>query len=220
MKRKKVSNTKQKAETILKKIGMKAYQSHVNYFSTKDNCSTSQHSYAKKSSFRQLAKRAMLVCAILVLIMALTLVVCDALGLSLFNFSFSFKDGFMVVKSKDDESGKHFYKPEYIAEGYHFDTVHIQDKYTRFYIYSSDKDDSYYTVDEGLSKDTIRFIDDEGYTNTEKTHGQYQLIIYESDSSPKLKVYFEKDKTYVCISGDLTIELAQKIIDSLKIDSE
>ena len=220
MRRNKVSNTKQKAETILKKLGMKAYQSHVNYFSIKDNCSTSQYIYAKKSSFRQLAKRAILVCAILVLIMALTLVVCDALGLSLFNFSFSFKDGFMVVKSKDDESGKHFYKPEYIAEGYHFDTVHIQDKYTRFYIYSSDKDDSYYTVDEGLSKDTIRFIDDEGYTNTEKTHGQYQLIIYESDSSPKLKVYFEKDKTYVCISGDLTIELAQKIIDSLKIDSE
>ena len=215
-----MSNTKQKAETILKKIGMKAYQSHVNYFSTKDNCSTSQHIYAKKSSFRQLAKRAMLVCAILVLIMALTLVVCDALGLSLFNFSFSFKDGFMVVKSKDDESGKHFYKPEYIAEGYHFDTVHIQDKYTRFYIYSSDKDDSYYTVDEGLSKDTIRFIDDEGYTNTEKTHGQYQLIIYESDFSPKLKVYFEKDKTYVCVSGDLTLEQVQKIIDSLEIDSE
>ena len=215
-----MSNTKQKAETILKKLGMKAYQSHVNYFSTKDNCSTSQHIYAKKSSFRQLAKRAMLVCAILVLIMALTLVVCDALGLSLFNFSFSFKDGFMVVKSKDDESGKHFYKPEYIAEGYHFDTIHIQDKYTRFYIYSSDKDDSYYTVDEGLSKDTIRFIDDEGYTNTKKTHGQYQLIIYESDFSPKLKVYFEKDKTYVCVSGDLTLEQVQKIIDSLKIDSE
>lgn len=215
-----MSNSKRKAEAILKELGMKAYQSHVSYFSINDNHSAPKYVYAKASSFRQLATRAMLVCAILVLIMASTLVVCDALGLSLFNFSFSFKNGFMIVKSKDKENGKHFYKPDYIAEGYHFDTAHIQDKYTRFYIYSSDKDDSYYTIDEGLSKDTIRFIDDEGYTKTEKTHGQYQLIIYESDSSPKLKVYFAKDKTYVCISGDLTIEQVQKIIDSLEIDSE
>ena len=220
MRRSKVPNNNQKADTILEDLGMEAYQSHVSFFSTNDACSTTKHVYTKASSFKQLAKRAMLVCAILILVMALTLIVCDALGLKLFNFSFNFKDGFMIVKSQDDENGKHFYKPQFIVEGYHFDTVHIQDKYTRFYIYSSDKDDSYYTVDEGLSKDTIRFIDDEGYTNTEKTHGQYQLIIYESDSSPKLKVYFEKDKTYVCISGDLTIELAQKIIDSLKIDSE
>ena len=56
-------------------------------------------------------------------------------------------------------------------------------------------------MDEGLHKDTIRYIDDDGYRKTEKTHGQYQLIIYQSDSSPKMKVYFEIDKTYVCIAG-------------------
>ena len=144
----------------------------------------------------------------------------DALGLKLFNFSFNFKDGFMIVKSQDDENGKHFYKPQFIVEGYHFDTVHIQDKYTRFYIYSSDTDASYYTVDEGLNKDTIRYIDNEGYRKTEKTHGQYQLIIFQDDSSPKTKAYFEMDKTYICISGDLTIEQIKKIIDSLEIDSK
>ena len=213
-------NNNQKADTILEDLGMEAYQSHVSFFSTNDACSTTKHVYTKASSFKQLAKRAMLVCAILILVMALTLIVCDALGLKLFNFSFNFKDGFMIVKSQDDENGKHFYKPQFIVEGYHFDTVHIQDKYTRFYIYSSDTDASYYTVDEGLNKDTIRYIDNEGYRKTEKTHGQYQLIIFQDDSSPKTKAYFEMDKTYICISGDLTIEQIKKIIDSLEIDSK
>lgn len=218
MRKSKVSNDISKAAIILKELGVKAYQSHVNYFITNCDCSTPKHTYTKVTSFRKLVKRALLVCAILILVMALTLIVCNALGLKLFNFSFSLKDGFMIVKSQESENGKHFYKPEYVVEGYHFDTVHIQDDYTRFYIYSSDKEGSYYTVDEGLHKDTIRYIDDEGYRKTEKTHGQYQLIIYQSDSSPKMKVYFEIDKTYVCISGDLTIEQVQRIIDSMKID--
>lgn len=78
---------KTEKEKILSQYGQRMFDSHVRYFSDADNANK-EYTYApmRVTSLRRSAKRALILCATLILAMSLAVVVCSALGLQIFNY--------------------------------------------------------------------------------------------------------------------------------------
>ncbi|MBQ3185419.1 MAG: DUF4367 domain-containing protein, partial [Firmicutes bacterium] len=151
-------------------------------------------------------------------LMSLTVVVCSALGLQIFNYQFDIKDGFIVITSLDEENGTCFYRPEYIADHYSYsDTVNLNDSIL-FYTYTNDDNGMEYTIEESISKDGIVYADNEGYDISKEAYGEYELIVFRDQTSPLIVVYMEKNGTYIAITGQLSMEEIHSIIDSLVVD--
>ena len=211
---------KAKAEQILKEYGQRMYDSHVRYFDV--NLSSADKSAYKTTRVkppRFNVRRALILCATLILAMALTAIVCSALGLQIFNYKFDIKDGFIVITDLDDEDGNHFYRPEHIATGYAFKEVVPLGDTTRYYIYENQNNETEYTIEEGISKDVVRYIDNEGYDVHKEVHSGYELLVYDDRISPRIIVYMEKNATYIAINGPLSLEEIYSIIDSFIVDS-
>lgn len=152
------------AVQILSEYGRRMYDSHVIFFSG-GNTSSSNYKYrpARIKSMQRTVKRALILCAILILVMSLALAVCSALGIQIFNYKFDIKDGFIVITNLDDEDGTHFYRPECVAMGYKFKEVVPLGESTRYYIYENENNELEYTIEEGISKDDVIYIDNENY---------------------------------------------------------
>ena len=193
--------------------------SHARYFSSdvdiiQENIYVPVHARPTK----HIVKRAFILCATMILIMSLTVVVCSALGLQIFNYKFDIKDGFIVITSLDEENGTCFYRPEYIADHYSYsDTVNLNDSIV-FYTYTNDDGGREYTIEESISKDGIVYADNEGYDSSKEIYGEYELIVFRDQTSPLIVVYMEKNGTYIAITGQLSMEEIHLIIDSLVVD--
>jgi hypothetical protein len=154
----------------------------------------------------------------MILVMSLTVVVCSALGLQIFNYKFDIKDGFIVITNLDDENGTCFYRPEYIADHYSYsDTVNLNDSFV-IYTYTNDDNGREYTINENISKDGIVYADNEGFDISKEIYGEYELIVFRDQTSPLIVVYMEKNGTYIAITGQLSMEEIHLIIDSLVVD--
>ena len=214
-----MSKETSEAEKILTEYGRRMLDSHARYFSSdvdiiQENIYVPVHARPTK----HIVKRAFILCATMILIMSLTVVVCSALGLQIFNYKFDIKDGFIVITSLDEENGTCFYRPEYVADHYSYsDTVNLNDSIV-FYTYTNDDNGLEYTIEESISKDSIVYADNEGFDINKETYGEYELIVFRDQTSPLIVVYMEKNGTYIAITGQLSMEEIHLIIDSLVVD--
>ena len=215
-----MSKEQVEANRILSEYGRRMYDSHVRYFSGGYTASSNNiYRPVRIKSMKRTAKRALILCAILILVMSLAIAVCSALGLQIFNYKFDIKDGFIVITDLDDEDGNHFYRPEYIVPGYAFKEVVPLGDTTRYYIYENENNELEYTIEEGTSKDVVRYIDNEGYDVHKEVYSGYELLVYDDRISPRIIVYMEKNGTFIAISGPLSLEEIYSIIDSFIVDS-
>lgn len=214
-----MTKEKAEAEKILSEYGRRMFDSHARYFSSDDEASQAEtYVPVRLRSTQRVAKKALILCATMTLIMSLAVVAASALGLQIFNYKFDIKDGFIIITSLDEENGSHFYRADYITEGYSFkETVPIDDT-SVFYIYENDENDIEYVIEEGKNKDDIVYIDNEGYDNYKETYGEYELVIYRDQTSPRIIVYMEKEGTFIAINGQLSMDQIHRIIDSFVID--
>ena len=207
------------AERILTEYGRLMFDSHARYFSSDvDIIQAKAYAPIRARSTKHIGKRALILCATMILVMSLTVVVCSALGLQIFNYKFDIKDGFIVITSLDEENGTCFYRPEYIADHYSYsDTVNLNDSIV-FYTYTNDDGGREYTIEESISKDSIVYADNEGFDISKESYGEYELIVFRDQTSPLIVVYMEKNGTYIAITGQLSMEQIHSIIDSLVVD--
>lgn len=207
------------AERILSEYGRRMFDSHARYFNFDDRVMQAEtYVPVHTRSTKRIARRTLILCAAMILIMSLTVVVCSALGLQIFNYKFDIKDGFIVITSLDEENGTFFYRPEYIAAHYSYsDTVNLNDSIV-FYTYTNDDHSLEYTIEESISKDSIVYADNEGFDINKETYGEYELIVFRDQTSPLIVVYMEKNGTYIAITGQLSMEQIHSIIDSLVVD--
>ena len=207
------------AERILTEYGRLMFDSHARYFSSDvDVIQAKAYAPVRARSTKHIGKRALILCAAMILVMSLTVVVCSALGLQIFNYKFDIKDGFIVITNLDEENGTCYYRPEYIADHYSYsDTVNLNDSIV-FYTYTNDDNGLEYTIEESISKDSIVYADNEGFDINKETYGEYELIVFRDQTSPLIVVYMEKNGTYIAITGQLSMEQIHSIIDSLVVD--
>ena len=207
------------AERILTEYGRLMFDSHARYFSSDvDVIQAKAYAPVRARSTKHIGKRALILCAAMILVMSLTVVVCSALGLQIFNYKFDIKDGFIVITNLDEENGTCYYRPEYIADHYSYsDTVNLNDSIV-FYTYTNDDNGLEYTIEESISKDGIVYADSEGYDISKEIYGEYELIVFRDQTSPLIVVYMEKNGTYIAITGQLSMEEIHLIIDSLVVD--
>ena len=207
------------AERILTEYGRLMFDSHARYFSSDvDVIQAKSYAPVRVRSTKHIEKRALILCATMILVMSLTVVVCSALGLQIFNYKFDIKDGFIVITNLDEENGTCYYRPEYIADHYSYsDTVNLNDSIV-FYTYTNDDNGLEYTIEESISKDGIVYADNEGYDISKEIYGEYELIVFRDQTSPLIVVYMEKNGTYIAITGQLSMEEIHLIIDSLVVD--
>ena len=207
------------AERILTEYGRLMFDSHARYFSSDvDVIQAKSYAPVRVRSTKHIEKRALILCATMILVMSLAVVVCSALGLQIFNYKFDIKDGFIVITSLDEENGTCFYRPEYIAAHYSYsDTVNLNDSIV-FYTYTNDDNGLEYTIEESISKDSIVYADNEGFDINKETYGEYELIVFRDQTSPLIVVYMEKNGTYIAITGQLSMEQIHSSIDSLVVD--
>ena len=207
------------AERILTEYGRLMFDSHARYFSSDvDVIQAKAYAPVRARSTKHIGKRALILCAAMILVMSLTVVVCSALGLQIFNYKFDIKDGFIVITNLDEENGTCYYRPEYIADHYSYsDTVNLNDSIL-FYTYTNDDNGLEYTIEESISKDGIVYADNEGYDISKEIYGEYELIVFRDQTSPLIVVYMEKNGTYIAITGQLSMEEIHLIIDSLVVD--
>ena len=214
-----MSKETSEAERILTEYGRLMFDSHARYFSSDvDIIQAKAYAPIRARSTKHIGKRALILCATMILVMSLTVVVCSALGLQIFNYKFDIKDGFIVITSLDEENGTCFYRPEYIAAHYSYsDTVNLNDSIV-FYTYTNDDNGLEYTIEESISKDSIVYADNDGFDINKETYGEYELIVFRDQTSPLIVVYMEKNGTYIAITGQLSMEQIHSIIDSLVVD--
>ena len=207
------------AERILTEYGRLMFDSHARYFSSDvDVIQAKAYAPVRARSTKHIGKRALILCAAMILVMSLTVVVCSALGLQIFNYKFDIKDGFIVITNLDEENGTCYYRPEYIADHYSYsDTVNLNDSIV-FYTYTNDDGGREYTIEESISKDSIVYADNEGYDISKEIYGEYELIVFRDRTSPLIVVYMEKNGTYIAITGQLSMEEIHLIIASLVVD--
>ena len=207
------------AERILTEYGRLMFDSHARYFSSDvDVIQAKAYAPVRARSTKHIGKRALILCAAMILVMSLTVVVCSALGLQIFNYKFDIKDGFIVITNLDEENGTCYYRPEYIADHYSYsDTVNLNDSIV-FYTYTNDDGGREYTIEESISKDSIVYADNEGFDISKESYGEYELIVFRDQTSPLIVVYMEKNGTYIAITGQLSMEQIHSIIDSLVVD--
>ena len=207
------------AERILTEYGRLMFDSHARYFSSDvDVIQAKAYAPVRARSTKHIGKRALILCAAMILVMSLTVVVCSALGLQIFNYKFDIKDGFIVITNLDEENGTCYYRPEYIADHYSYsDTVNLNDSIV-FYTYTNDDNGLEYTIEESISKDGIVYADNEGYDISKEIYGEYELIVFRDQTSPLIVVYMEKNGTYIAITGQISMEEIHLIIDSLVVD--
>ena len=206
-----MSTGTREANRLLKSYGKKLFDAHAEYLYTA-NTPAPAHSQTR---YRKSARRIAIVFAALILIMALTLAVCNALGIQLFNFHFDKQQGFTIIKSMETEKAPRYYKALYVAKGYEIDPTVIANHDFVIYDYKSVNEDKYYTISEGTNKNSIWYVDSDGYKESKEVYGEYELYIYMSTEGLENIVLFEKDKTYISIIGNLSIEEFHAIIDSL-----
>lgn len=214
-----MTKEKAEAERILSEYGRRMFDSHARYFSSADEISQAETYVPVRSrSTRRIAKRALILCATMILIMSLAVIAASALGLQIFNYKFDIKDGFIVITSLDEENGSHFYRPEYIVEHYSYNERIALNESSYYYTYVSDENNLEYSIEESISKDSIMYIDNEGYDNYKETYGEYELVVYQDQTSPRIIVYMEKEGTFIAINGQLSMDQIHRIIDSFVID--
>ena len=210
---------KAKAEQILKEYGQRMYDSHVRYFDV--NLSSADKSAYKTTRVkppRFNVRRALILCATLILAMALTAIVCSAMGLEIFNYKIEFKNGFIVLTNLNEDVGSHFYKPKHIIKNYKFKEVISLGEETRYYTYVNEGANLEYIIEENTSKDGLIYIDNENCDVRKETYGGYDIQIHSDRSSPYIIAYFQKEDTFIAISGYIELDDILSIIDSLVID--
>ena len=216
---------KEEAEKILTEYGRKMFDSHARYFSA-DNDTFGEHvyTYVSKGVIRRTAKHTLILCAALILLMSLTVVVSSALGFQLFDYNFNVKDGFTILTKKNEEEGSHFYKPQYTVPGYSFKEAFFTGDSIITYRYTNDADElspeAEYSIDESTDKQSKVYIDNDGCDESKEMHREYELLIHDYRDSELIAVYFEKDGTFITITGNLSIEEVHSIIDSFVIDED
>jgi len=208
-------NSKRKANRILKEYGKRMFEAHSDYFKVEQNHSSFTPVHARCS--RRTAKRALVLCAVLILVFAVAVAVCSALGVNLFNFRFDYRDGYIVITGNEEDSGQCFYTPEYVVPGYTLNDVVTLGDNNRFYEFTSEDGKSSYIIEEGISNNTIRYVDNEGYDESTVLYGDYELKVFQEQSGPNIIVYLEKNGTYISIHGDLSLDQVYSIIDNLRV---
>ena len=207
------------AEKILAEYGRWMFESHVRYFDSNEVDNSERvvtYAHVRPRSSKRILNRALILCATMILIMSLTVVVCSALGLQIFNYKFDFRDGYIVITNIDEENGSYYYKPEYIADNYAYkDTLLLGE--ILIYTYTDDAGKEY-TIRENKTKNGIVYLDNEGYDTFKETYSEYELVVYRDQNSPRMIVYMEKNGTYIAITGELSMDQIHSIIDSLTID--
>ena len=207
------------AEKILAEDGRRMFESHVRYFDSNEVDNSERvvtYAHVRPRSSKRILNRALILCATMILIMSLTVVVCSALGLQIFNYKFDFRDGYIVITNIDEENGSYYYKPEYIADNYAYkDTLLLGE--ILIYTYTDDAGKEY-TIRENKTKNGIVYLDNEGYDTFKETYSEYELVVYRDQNSPRMIVYMEKNGTYIAITGELSMDQIHSIIDSLTID--
>lgn len=209
------------ANRILSEYGKRLYQFRSDYFNAEEkHDAIASFTTARIAPSRHLGKRAFILCAVLIIVMSLTVVICSALGIQIFNFRFDYKDGHIILTNRSELPGDNFYKPEYTANRYHFTESVNLGKSGIYYIYETENKKQSYIIEENLSAQDVHYVDNEGYEESSEIYGEYELRIFKDLFSPTVIVYLEKNGTYISINGDLTLKEMHNIIDSLVVDSD
>lgn len=211
-----MSSSRREANRILKEYGKKLFEAHADYFSSEEMHSSFSHVHAKPS--RRIARRALILCAVLILVMALAVAVCSAFGIHLFNYKFDYRDGHIVITSIEEKNGNHFYYPNYTVPGYTPDGIVELGESTRFYSFTSEDGESSYVIEEGFDNKTVLYVDNDGYDESTIIYHEYELKVFMDQSDSFINVYLEKNGTFISIQGSISLEEVYSIIDSLVVD--
>ena len=209
-------SAKRTSEKILKNFGVELFDSHVTYvdgFSMKRNVLSPEHFRLRKYSIRRLAY----ICVIIILLLAMTVAVCGALGINIFNFHYDHRPGHAFLLKDNDESGKDFYRPDYVVDGYRFDGIEELDKGTRIYAYVNEEN-QYYSIQEERDASVTIDINTEDCDIEEKIVGDIEVKFYHWRTDSSCSAYFVKNNTFFIIHGCISQSEMISIINSLKLD--
>lgn len=212
-----MSSSIREANRILKEYGKRLFEAHADYFNSEEMHPSSAYIHAKPP--RRIARRALILCAVLILVMALAVAVCSAFGIHLFNYRFDYRDGHIIITSIEEKSGNYFYVPNYTVPGYTSDGIVESGESTRFYSFISEDGKSSYLIEEGFDRNTILYVDNDGYDESTIIYQEYELKVFKDQSDSFINVYMEKDGTFISIQGSISLEEVYSIIDSLVVDN-
>lgn len=208
--------SKRKAKKVLKQYGKAAYKERIRYVNSMIETAPS---YVGSISWRHMAKKGLIITAVLILSFALLVVSANALGIKLFNFSFFNKsDHVEIVGNENSEAAKpnpvRFYEAGYVPEGYTFTSEDTFSDIGLNRVYQNSKEEYLY-IEQEASDGYISYLDNEDCTVTTETICGMETYIYDYGD---LKVYMMQDeKVIIKITGALPAEEFEKIIYGLKL---
>ena len=209
-------SAKRQSKDILKAFGREVFDSHVRYVDSFQPL----HEGTAPAKFRwrrQTLRRTAYVCILVALLFAMTLAVCSALGIQIFNFHFEQKPGHSFLIRNDDEDGQLFFQPGYTAKGYHLAEVQDLAPGTRIYSYVNDEG-VYYSITEEQDADATIDINTEDCDTERIIIGDLEVRMYYWHADGSSSAYFLKDKTYFTLHGYLGRDEMISVIKSFAPD--
>ena len=212
-----MKKSKRQSKRILKAYGKALRKSRVAYMTGIESTHETVNAFTY-SRPRLHLRRVIIVVLIAIMMFSATIIVCDALGIHLFNFQIFNKIGHAILINQDKNDGQSFYRPKYVIRGYELDDVISPSDVMRTYSYKRKGENLYYTVDETVSKDTRIDVNTEDQEIEKLVYNEIEIRVFRDKKYGTITAYMLYDGTYISISGNLTKQQIFKIIDGLEPD--
>lgn len=209
--------TRKTTEMILKRFGEELFDSHVAYV----DAAYSMQNTISPNSFRfhkRIFRRVLYACVLIIILLAMTVTVCGALGINLFDFHFDQRPGHAFLIKDNDDNGRTFFRPDYIAKGYHFDKIEDLDVGTRIYAYVNE-DGQRYSIQEEQDPSTTIDINTEDNDVEEMIIGDTEVRLYYWRADSSRSAYFVKENTFCIVHGFISKREIVAIIESMRVDN-
>ncbi|MBQ1470978.1 MAG: DUF4367 domain-containing protein [Eubacterium sp.] len=201
-------------ERLLRRYGKALVQSHVRY--VEDFVPRERDKWRGHRSRRAL-NRAIVVMLVAVLLFASIIMVCDAFGVHLFWFQKDQKAGHALLKAPDHQDGTAFYIPSYTVKGYHRIDDTLEENQILVMTWQRGSEDVYYTITETTSREAAIDIDTENLREEKKTIGDVEVLLFYNEDGTVETAYFQRNRTFVGITGPLPKEEMVKVITSMAL---
>lgn len=162
-------------------------------------------------------RRAVLVMLIAAMLLASVVVVCDAFGIHLFWSQKDQKNGHAFLKDQHHEDGTEYYVPSYTVNGYHRIDDIPEENHILVMTWQRGSEDVYYTIMETTSRETTIDINTENLREEKEIIGDEEVLLYYEDDGTVSTAYFQRNRTFIGITGPLPEEEMVKVIESMVV---
>ena len=203
-------------ERLLRLYGKAQAQSHVRYV----DGFVPREARLPHERLRITFRRAVLVMLIAAMIFASVVIVCDAFGVHLFWFQKDQKNGHAFLKDQHHEDGAEYYVPSYTVNGYHRIEDIPEENQILIMTWQRGSEDVYYTIMETTSRETTIDINTENLREEKEIIGDEEVLLYNEDDESVSTAYFQRNRTFIGITGPLPKEEMVKVIESMAVRDE